>query len=104
MPSVKHDLKETESEAAFKFDVRLPYLVFVNENSRNKWGAQRVYRVQLTSHENPLMPEEENRDLVAWVTVGFVHIPHSEDVPNTATACNGAGFFFRPFNFYDEDP
>ncbi|XP_042201957.1 amiloride-sensitive amine oxidase [copper-containing]-like [Callorhinchus milii] len=226
MPSVKHDLKETESEAAFKFDVRLPYLVFVNENSRNKWCAQRVYRVQLTSHENPLMPVEENRvawsrsetprslncgigshkkqaprvsgaidvlldhelnevinkpfiflflsvsgsgakwketelhcssiynqhdsldpavyfqdfinanenivnhsdwlctarkkfksielcygcgcaagqDLVAWVTVGFVHIPHSEDVPNTATACNGAGFFFRPFNFYDEDP
>ncbi|XP_032802281.1 diamine oxidase [copper-containing]-like [Petromyzon marinus] len=156
MPTVKHDLKKTESEAAFKFDVRLPYLVFVNENARNKWGAQRGYRVQLTSHGNPLLPEDYeeeksvawsryqmavtkrketelysgsiynqhdpwdpavyfqdfindnenivNQDLVAWVTVGFVHIPHSEDVPNTATACNGAGFFFRPFNFYDEDP
>ncbi|XP_078727416.1 diamine oxidase [copper-containing]-like [Lampetra fluviatilis] len=156
MPRVKHDLKKTELEAAFKFDVRLPYLVFMNENARNKWGAQRGYRVQLTSHGNPLLPEDYeeekaatwsryqvavtklketerhsssiyqqndpwdpavyfqdflkdnenivNEDLVAWVTVGFVHIPHSEDVPNTATACNGAGFFFRPFNFYDEDP
>nr|XP_014348122.1 PREDICTED: amiloride-sensitive amine oxidase [copper-containing] [Latimeria chalumnae] len=45
-----------------------------------------------------------NQDLVAWVTVGFLHIPHSEDIPNTATPGNGVGFFLRPFNFFDEDP
>lgn len=44
------------------------------------------------------------QDLVAWVTVGFLHIPHSEDVPNTATPGNAVGFFLRPFNFFDEDP
>ncbi|KAL4635111.1 amiloride-sensitive amine oxidase copper-containing [Arapaima gigas] len=46
----------------------------------------------------------ENIDLVAWVTVGFLHVPHSEDIPNTATPGNAVGFFLRPFNFFDEDP
>lgn len=46
----------------------------------------------------------ENKDLVAWVTVGFLHIPHSEDIPNTSTPGNSVGFFLRPFNFFDEDP
>lgn len=44
------------------------------------------------------------QDLVAWATVGFLHIPHSEDIPNTATPGNSVGFFLRPFNFFDEDP
>ncbi|XP_077020403.1 amine oxidase [copper-containing] 3-like isoform X2 [Tamandua tetradactyla] len=43
-------------------------------------------------------------DLVAWVTAGFLHIPHAEDVPNTVTVGNGVGFFLRPYNFFDEDP
>ncbi|KAM5273392.1 amine oxidase [copper-containing] 3-like [Ctenodactylus gundi] len=44
------------------------------------------------------------QDLVAWVTAGFLHIPHSEDIPNTVTVGNGVGFFLRPYNFFDEDP
>ncbi|XP_003467052.1 membrane primary amine oxidase isoform X1 [Cavia porcellus] len=46
----------------------------------------------------------QGEDLVAWVTAGFLHIPHSEDVPNTVTVGNGVGFFLRPYNFFDEDP
>ncbi|KAM9306064.1 diamine oxidase [copper-containing]-like [Gastrophryne carolinensis] len=45
-----------------------------------------------------------NQDLVAWVTVGFLHIPHAEDIPNTTTPGNSNGFLLRPFNFFDEDP
>lgn len=45
-----------------------------------------------------------NQDLVAWVSVGMMHVPHSEDIPNTATAANSASFFIRPFNYFDEDP
>lgn len=44
------------------------------------------------------------QDLVAWVTVGFLHIPHSEDIPNTATPGTAVGFLLRPFNFFPEDP
>lgn len=45
-----------------------------------------------------------NEDLVAWVTIGMMHVPHSEDIPNTATAANAVSFFIRPFNYFDEDP
>ncbi|XP_004633857.1 membrane primary amine oxidase-like [Octodon degus] len=44
------------------------------------------------------------QDLVAWVTAGFLHIPHAEDIPNTVTVGNGVGFFLRPYNFFSEDP
>ena len=45
-----------------------------------------------------------NEDLVAWVTVGVMHVPHSEDIPNTATAANSASFYLRPYNYFEEDP
>ena len=43
-------------------------------------------------------------DLVAWASIGMIHIPHSEDIPNTATAGSSASFYIRPFNYFDEDP
>ncbi|KAG7278753.1 hypothetical protein CRUP_008365 [Coryphaenoides rupestris] len=46
----------------------------------------------------------ENEDLVAWVTTGFLHIPHAEDVPNTVTVGNGGGVILRPHNYFDTDP
>ncbi|XP_022620680.1 primary amine oxidase, liver isozyme-like [Seriola dumerili] len=46
----------------------------------------------------------EGEDLVAWVTTGFLHIPHSEDIPNTVTVGNGGGVILRPHNYFDEDP
>ncbi|XP_069807896.1 amine oxidase [copper-containing] 3-like [Dendropsophus ebraccatus] len=46
----------------------------------------------------------QDQDLVAWITAGFLHIPHSEDVPNTVTAGNGVGFYLRPYNYFTEDP
>ena len=46
----------------------------------------------------------DDKDLVAWVTTGLMHIPHSEDVPSTATAGSSTSFLLRPFNFFQEDP
>ncbi|XP_072105876.1 retina-specific copper amine oxidase isoform X1 [Mobula birostris] len=46
----------------------------------------------------------QNEDLVAWITAGFLHIPHAEDVPNTATSGNGIGFFLKPLNYFNNDP
>ena len=46
----------------------------------------------------------DNEDLVAWVTIGMMHVMHSEDVPNTATPGNSASFYLRPFSYFDEDP
>ncbi|XP_065133250.1 retina-specific copper amine oxidase [Paramisgurnus dabryanus] len=46
----------------------------------------------------------DNEDLVAWVTAGFLHIPHAEDIPNTVTVGNGGGVLIRPHNYFDNDP
>ncbi|XP_059204152.1 retina-specific copper amine oxidase [Centropristis striata] len=46
----------------------------------------------------------EDEDLVAWVTTGFLHIPHAEDIPNTVTVGNGGGVLLRPHNYFDGDP
>jgi diamine oxidase len=45
-----------------------------------------------------------NQDLVAWITTGLMHIPHSEDIPTTPTTGSTAGFLILPFNYFDEDP
>ncbi|KAL1767956.1 amiloride-sensitive amine oxidase [copper-containing] [Sigmodon hispidus] len=41
----------------------------------------------------------EDKDLVAWVTVGFHNVPHSEDSANMTTPKNSVGFVVQPFNF-----
>ncbi|KAK3550982.1 hypothetical protein QTP70_011457 [Hemibagrus guttatus] len=65
----------------------------------NPWEPIVSFEDYIRNNENIV-----NQDLVAWVTVGFLHIPHSEDIPNTATPGNSVGFFLRPFNFFNEDP
>lgn len=41
-----------------------------------------------------------NEDIVAWLAVGFLHIPISEDYPMTVGS--ESGFWIQPFNFFDE--
>ncbi len=44
------------------------------------------------------------QDIVAWVTLGAFHIPHSEDIPIVQSTGVELKFFLLPFNFFDEDP
>ena len=46
----------------------------------------------------------KNKDLVAWVTVGGLHIPNTEDIPTTNTNGNAYTFFLKPYGYFDEDP
>ncbi|KAK3097981.1 hypothetical protein FSP39_015040 [Pinctada imbricata] len=45
-----------------------------------------------------------DEDLVAWVTMGTYHIPHTEDLPVTHTPGLDLSFFLSPFNYFPEDP
>ena len=44
----------------------------------------------------------KNSDIVTWISVGFLHIPTSEDVPMTTRVTTG--FTLKPFNFFDSTP
>ncbi|NXN99387.1 AOC2 oxidase, partial [Rhinopomastus cyanomelas] len=154
-PRLTKSVLDTEDQAAFRLQSKVPRYIYFAANSTNKWGHQRGYRIQITSFAGDHMPEgssmeraiswaryqlavtrrkeEEptsssiynqndpwtptvafadfinnetivNEDLVAWITTGFLHIPHSEDIPNTVTVGNAVSFLLRPYNYYDLDP
>ncbi|XP_070779821.1 primary amine oxidase, liver isozyme-like [Enoplosus armatus] len=68
-------------------------------NQNNMWTPAVDFSKSIEDNESI-----EDEDLVAWVTTGFLHIPHSEDIPNTVTVGNGGGVLLRPHNYFDEDP
>jgi len=43
-------------------------------------------------------------DIVAWVSIGMMHLPISEDIPTQALIGNTASIWIRPNNMFDEDP
>ncbi|XP_071584802.1 amine oxidase [copper-containing] 3-like isoform X1 [Heliangelus exortis] len=154
-PRLTKKVLDTEDQAAFRLQSKMPRYIYFAANSKNKWGHQRGYRIQITSFAGDHVPEASsmekaiswaryqlavtrrkekeptstsiynqndpwtptvafadfinnetitNEDLVAWITTGFLHIPHSEDIPNTVTVGNSVGFLLRPYNYYDLDP
>ncbi|XP_068452246.1 retina-specific copper amine oxidase [Clinocottus analis] len=68
-------------------------------NQNNIWSPAVDFSKYIEDNESI-----EDEDLVAWVTTGFLHIPHAEDIPNTVTVGNGGGVLLRPHNYFDEDP
>ncbi|KAL3871769.1 hypothetical protein ACJMK2_039747 [Sinanodonta woodiana] len=75
------------------------------QKDTEKYGTESLY--DMHKPKNPLggidyMLDGEdikNKDLVAWVTARFLHVPTSEDVPMTARV--DSGFILKPFNFLD---
>ena len=45
-----------------------------------------------------------NEDLIAWVPIGSMHIPSTEDYPTVTTTGNQVTLLIKPFNYFDEDP
>ena len=68
----------------------------------NQYGMETpVFNFDSYLNDNDNILDE---DLVAWVPVGGLHIPNTEDVPTTFTTGNSYAFFIRPFGYFDEDP
>ncbi|KAK9844758.1 hypothetical protein WJX74_006497 [Apatococcus lobatus] len=66
------------------------------------WGTYDIYNPQdpVWSLDNFLNGEStDDKDLVAWVTIGALHVPRSEDVPVINNF--GVGFSIQPRNYFD---
>ncbi|NWW79685.1 AOC1 oxidase, partial [Climacteris rufus] len=111
-PWLHREPRRREREAALPLGRPAPrYHLAVTRHHENEPSSSSIY-TQNDPWDPPVTFESfirddetiEDQDLVAWVTVGFLHVPHAEDIPNTATPGNAVGFFLRPFNFFNEDP
>ncbi|GAA53972.1 primary-amine oxidase [Clonorchis sinensis] len=45
-----------------------------------------------------------NEDIVLWLTVGNIHLPRHEDLPNTVTSGGRLSFFVQPHNLFRHSP
>jgi diamine oxidase len=66
----------------------------VANKSKNESSLSQLYLEDMLDGESVA-----NEDLVTWLSVGFLHIPTSEDVPMTIRV--ESGFILKPFNFFD---
>uniref|UniRef100_A0A0B6ZXL0 Amine oxidase n=1 Tax=Arion vulgaris TaxID=1028688 RepID=A0A0B6ZXL0_9EUPU len=80
----RHDVEESSSSIFSMFDGESPYV-----------DIDRY----LQNNENII-----DQDLVFWVTVGFHHLPHTEDIPNTPTVGADATVSLLPYNYFPECP
>ncbi|XP_052576990.1 amiloride-sensitive amine oxidase [copper-containing]-like [Peromyscus californicus insignis] len=64
-------------------------------NQNNPWNPPVVFEDFIQNSTNI-----EDKDLVAWVTVGFHNMPRSEESTNMNTPGNSVGFMLRPLNFF----
>ncbi|XP_051008368.1 amiloride-sensitive amine oxidase [copper-containing]-like [Acomys russatus] len=64
-------------------------------SQNNPWNPPVVFEDFIQDNESI-----ENEDLVAWVTVGYSHVPHSETVHNSATPEDSVAVLLWPLNFF----
>ena len=75
------------------------------ENEQFNKPLFRYYKKENTSEKLLYLPDMVNdetivnEDIVTWISLGFHHIPTSEDVPVTSRV--ETGFTLKPFNFFD---
>jgi primary-amine oxidase len=57
-----------------------------------------VVKIQSAQTNRPI----KNKDLVTWYTIGFHHVPHTEDWP--VMSGHQVGIELRPYNFFESNP
>ena len=87
------------------------YQLAVTRRKDEEMGSSSVYTQSdpwdpVVSLDHYIADNEDivDKDLVAWVSLGMMHIPRTEDMPTVTTSTSKASFFIVPFNYHREDP
>ncbi|XP_068119103.1 amine oxidase [copper-containing] 3-like isoform X2 [Hyperolius riggenbachi] len=57
-PKVTRNILETENQATFELNAKMPRYIHFASNTTNKWGHPRSYRIQIVSFTGDFLPEE----------------------------------------------
>lgn len=70
-PQLTKKVLDTEDQAAFRLQEKMPRYIYFAANSKNKWGHQRGYRIQITSFAGEHVPEGSSMErAVSWARSG----------------------------------
>lgn len=70
-PRLTKRVLDTEDQAAFLLHSKLPRYIYFAANSKNKWGHQRGYRIQITSSAGDHIPEASSMErAISWARSG----------------------------------
>lgn len=70
-PRLTKKVLDTEDQAAFRLQSKMPRYVYFAANSKNKWGHQRGYRIQTTSFAGDHVPEASSMErAISWARSG----------------------------------
>ncbi|CAB9503798.1 sensitive amine oxidase [Seminavis robusta] len=95
----------SQTMPAFSYAKQMLAVTQYKDNEQTCSGAYDMNRLAdpLGSFENFVDGESiVQEDLVAWVSLAFLHLPISENMPMTNAV--KTGFTIAPWNFFDENP
>lgn len=70
-PQLTKKVLDTEEQAAFRLQEKMPRYIYFAADSKNKWGHQRGYRIQISSSAGEHVPEASSMErAVSWARSG----------------------------------
>lgn len=70
-PRLTKRVLDTEDQAAFRLQSKIPRYIYFAANSKNKWGHQRGYRIQIVSFAGDHVPEASSMErAISWARSG----------------------------------
>uniref|UniRef100_A0A8D2QBW5 Amine oxidase n=1 Tax=Zonotrichia albicollis TaxID=44394 RepID=A0A8D2QBW5_ZONAL len=88
-PRLTRKVLDTEDQAAFPLHSKMPRYIYFAANSKNKWGHQRGYRIQITSSAGDHIPEASSMErAISWARYQLAVTRRKEEEPTSTSVYN----------------
>ncbi|XP_025927100.1 membrane primary amine oxidase-like isoform X2 [Apteryx rowi] len=88
-PRLTKKVLDTEDQAAFQHQSKMPRYIYFAANSKNKWGHQRGYRIQIVSFAGEHVPETSSMErAISWARYKLAVTRRKEEEPTSTSIYN----------------
>uniref|UniRef100_A0A8C3ST46 Amine oxidase n=1 Tax=Chelydra serpentina TaxID=8475 RepID=A0A8C3ST46_CHESE len=88
-PRLTKTVLDTEDKAAFRLHSNMPRYIYFAANSKNKWGHQRGYRIQIVSFTGEHLPEASLMErAISWGRYKLAVTKRKEEEPTSSSIYN----------------